>query len=92
MYTGFEYSTRSGSSIGVNDFEIPEQKTTIIDQADAEVKEIEDLYINPVCKIPVQKSTAKHVLEHNGEKVYFCCDGCKVSFEKEPDLYMENNS
>ncbi len=44
MYTGFEYSTRSGSSIGVNDFEIPEAKTSIIDQADAEVKEIEDQY------------------------------------------------
>ncbi len=48
----------------------------------------EDLYINPVCKIPVQKSTAKHVLEHKGEKVYFCCDGCKVSFEKEPEAYL----
>ena len=48
----------------------------------------EDLYINPVCKIPVQKSTAKYVLEHNGEKVYFCCDGCKVSFEKEPEAYL----
>lgn len=47
-----------------------------------------DLYMNPVCKIPVQKSTAKHVLEHKGEKVYFCCDGCKVSFEKEPEAYL----
>ena len=26
MYTGYDYSTRSGSSIGVNDFEIPEEK------------------------------------------------------------------
>ena len=48
----------------------------------------DDLYINPVCKIPIQKSTAKYVLEHKGEKVYFCCDGCKVSFEKEPDAYL----
>ncbi len=48
----------------------------------------DDLYINPVCKIPVQKSTAKYVLEHNGEKVYFCCDGCKESFEKDPEAYM----
>lgn len=47
-----------------------------------------DYYINPVCQIPVQKSTAKHVLEYQGEKVYFCCDGCKVSFEKEPEKYM----
>ena len=49
----------------------------------------EDFYINPVCQIPVQKSTAKHVLEYKEEKVYFCCDGCKVSFEKAPEKYME---
>lgn len=48
----------------------------------------DDLYINPVCKVPVQKSTAKHVLDYEGEKVYFCCDGCKESFEKEPSAYM----
>jgi xanthine dehydrogenase accessory factor len=48
----------------------------------------EEYYINPVCNIPVQKSSAKHVLEYEGEKVYFCCDGCKVSFEKNPEQYM----
>lgn len=49
----------------------------------------EDFYINPVCQIPVQKNTAKHVLQYKDEKVYFCCDGCKVSFEKNPEKYME---
>ena len=44
MYTGFEYSTRSGSSIGVNDFDIPDAKAQIIDDAEAEVKEIEDQF------------------------------------------------
>ena len=53
-----------------------------------EMELTEDLYINPVCKIPVQKSTAKYVLEYEGEKVYFCCDGCKESFEKNPAAYM----
>ncbi len=48
----------------------------------------DDYYLNPVCKIPIQKSTAKHVLEYNNEKVYFCCDGCKVSFEKTPGAYV----
>ena len=48
-----------------------------------------DIYINPVCGVPVQKSTAKHVLEHEGHKVYFCCDGCKVSFENNPQAYTE---
>jgi DNA-directed RNA polymerase subunit beta' len=44
MYTGYEFSTRSGSSIGVNDFAIPEDKVGIIDRAEAEVKEIESQY------------------------------------------------
>ena len=44
MYTGYEYSTRSGSSIGVNDFEIPAAKAELIARADAEVKEIEQQY------------------------------------------------
>ncbi|MEM7374432.1 MAG: XdhC family protein [Bacteroidota bacterium] len=46
-----------------------------------------DLYINPVCNIPVQKSTAKHVIEYKGESYYFCCDNCKVSFEQAPEKY-----
>ena len=41
MYTGFEYSTISGVSIGVNDFVIPDAKATIVCEADAEVKESE---------------------------------------------------
>ncbi|MDP5052202.1 MAG: DNA-directed RNA polymerase subunit beta', partial [Congregibacter sp.] len=44
MYTGYEYSTRSGASIGVNDFQIPKEKTELIDSAEAEVKEIEEQY------------------------------------------------
>jgi DNA-directed RNA polymerase subunit beta' len=44
MYTGYKYSTRSGSSIGVNDFVIPDSKSTIIEAAEAEVKEIESQF------------------------------------------------
>ena len=41
MYLGFDFSTRSGSSIGVNDFVIPEEKAKIIDDSEKEVKAIE---------------------------------------------------
>ncbi len=44
MYTGFAQSTRSGSSIGVNDFVIPDAKAQIIGDAEAEVNEIESQY------------------------------------------------
>lgn len=46
-------------------------------------------YINPVCGVPVDMNNPKHVVEYKGEKVYFCCDGCKVKFDAEPDKYMK---
>tara|TARA_E500000075_G_scaffold135158_1_gene154828 strand:- start:2898 stop:7016 length:4119 start_codon:yes stop_codon:yes gene_type:complete len=44
MYLGFEYSTLSGASIGVNDFEIPDDKNLIIDGAQQEVLGIEQQF------------------------------------------------
>ncbi len=44
MYMGYEYSTRSGSSIGVEDFVIPEEKATIISEAEIEIREIESQF------------------------------------------------
>ena len=44
MYLGFDHSTRSGSSIGVDDFVIPEEKLGIINDAEKEVKSIESQF------------------------------------------------
>ena len=44
MYMGYDFSTKSGSSIGVNDFEIPAAKVDIITRAENEVKEIESQF------------------------------------------------
>jgi DNA-directed RNA polymerase subunit beta' len=44
MYTGFRYATRAGISIGVNDMVVPESKPEILDQAEIEVREIQDQY------------------------------------------------
>ncbi|MDC0188172.1 XdhC family protein [bacterium] len=49
----------------------------------------DDTYINPVCGVGVSKKDAKHVLEYGVHTVYFCCDGCKVSFNTEPEKYIE---
>jgi xanthine dehydrogenase accessory factor len=46
-------------------------------------------YINPVCGVPVDMNNPKHVVEYKGEKIYFCCDGCKVKFDAEPGKYMK---
>ncbi len=44
MYTGFDFSTKSGASIGVNDFTIPDAKGEIISRAEDEVREIESQF------------------------------------------------
>ncbi len=44
MYTGFHYATRSGSSIGFEDFKIPTLKTALLERAEQEVKEIDSQY------------------------------------------------
>ncbi|WP_375056259.1 DNA-directed RNA polymerase subunit beta' [Zobellella sp. DQSA1] len=44
MYTGFHYATLSGVSVGINDMVIPDAKKDIIDEAEAEVTEIQDQF------------------------------------------------
>jgi DNA-directed RNA polymerase subunit beta' len=44
MYTGFQYATRSGVSIGVDDMVVPQSKAKILAAAEKEVKEIQEQY------------------------------------------------
>lgn len=65
-----------------------EQKEKVKQVIESNDKFSEEYYINPVCGVPVSKKSPKHIIEYKGEKVYFCCDGCKVSFEKNPSQYI----
>ena len=44
MYTGFQYATRAGVSIGVDDMVVPGSKIKILATAEKEVKEIQEQY------------------------------------------------
>ncbi len=44
MYTGFQYATRSGVSLGIDDLVIPDAKAGIVAGAEEEVKEIENQF------------------------------------------------
>jgi len=44
MYLGYEFSTKSGSSIGIDDFVIPDDKEKIVVEAEKEVKDIESQF------------------------------------------------
>ncbi|QJC37417.1 DNA-directed RNA polymerase subunit beta' [Enterobacteriaceae endosymbiont of Donacia thalassina] len=44
MYTGFQYATKSGASVGIDDIIIPNNKTEIINEAKLEVNEIQEQF------------------------------------------------
>jgi DNA-directed RNA polymerase subunit beta' len=41
---GFTYATQAGFSLGIDDFVIPKEKSTLVDRAQKEVQDIEKLY------------------------------------------------
>ena len=43
---------------------------------------------DPVCGMEIKKETARGPAEHMGKAYYFCSDGCREKFEKEPMNYM----
>ena len=44
MYAGFRYATKSGASVGIDDMVIPDEKYTIVADAEAEVREIQEQF------------------------------------------------
>jgi len=41
-------------------------------------------FINPVCGMAVSIANPLHIEIYEGESYYFCCDGCRTTFQKEP--------
>ena len=66
-------------------FPIPNSQLPMTTPATAETAEATD----PVCGMMVEIANARYTTGHNGQTYYFCCAGCKRSFEKEPEKYLE---
>jgi YHS domain-containing protein len=47
---------------------------------------------DPVCKMNVDESAAAATTEYKGKIYYFCAEGCKETFEKEPDKFVEEST
>ncbi len=41
--------------------------------------------IDPICGMTVDEKTAKYKSEYKGKQYYFCAQGCKDKFEKDPE-------
>ncbi len=102
MYTGFRYATRSGTSIGMVDMVVPEEKATIIDKAEQEVKEIENQYnsglltqgekYNKVIDIwsRTNDSVAKAMMNRLGHEQVLNADGKEVTNQAGQPIYQDS--
>ena len=45
--------------------------------------------VDPVCGMEVDPATAAATTCHNGINIYFCAEGCKRAFEKNPKAYTD---
>lgn len=43
---------------------------------------------DPVCGMSVKIADAKYSYDYKGTTYYFCSEGCKTAFAKEPDKYL----
>ncbi|VAW57072.1 DNA-directed RNA polymerase beta' subunit, partial [hydrothermal vent metagenome] len=69
MYTGFRESTRAGASICLDDMIIPPQKVEILNEAEAEVKEIENQYSSGLVTNGERYNKVVDIWSHANEKV-----------------------
>ncbi len=104
MYTGFSYATKSGASIGINDFVIPDAKATILADSEAQVKEIENQFAsglvtqgekyNKVVDIwsRANELVAKAMMDNLGTDEVIDRDGHTVDQESFNSVYMMADS
>ena len=44
---------------------------------------------DPVCGMDIDPKTAAGKSEYKGQTYYFCSNGCKRAFDKEPERYVK---
>src|SRR5689334_14424542 len=69
MYTGFNYATRAGISIGVDDMLTPAEKGEIIHEAETEVKSIQNQYASGLLTDGERYNKVIDIWTHTSERV-----------------------
>jgi len=49
-------------------------------------------FADPVCGMLVDAAKARHTLDYEGTRFYFCCEGCRSSFVRDPARYAVRRS
>jgi len=63
------------------------QAAVSVDRRAEQAGSAEAKFINPVCGMAVSIVNALHVENYAGVAFYFCCDGCRTTFRKDPAKY-----
>jgi DNA-directed RNA polymerase subunit beta' len=104
MYTGFEYATLSGASVGIVDMEIPEAKKTLVANAESEVQEIQEQFqaglvtagerYNKVIDIwaSANEQVAKAMMENLSKDTVLTAKGEEVEQDSFNSVYMMADS
>ena len=104
MYMGYEFSTKSGSSIGIDDFIIPDDKESIVSEAEQEVKDIEAQFAsglvtqgekyNKAIDIwsRANEMIAKSMMDNISEEEFTDAEGNKVTSDSFNSVFMYADS
>ena len=57
-------------------------------QEESEPGTVSELATDPVCGMTVDASKSTHHSEYEGRSFYFCCAGCKQTFDRQPQNYV----
>ena len=104
MYTGFEYATLSGASVGIDDMVIPDAKKVLVEEAEAEVLEIQEQFqaglvtagerYNKVIDIwaSANEQVAKAMMENLSKETVLTAKGEEATQDSFNSVYMMADS
>ncbi len=69
MYMGFSYATLAGVSIGIEDMVVPDEKASIISNAEQQVKEIENQYVSGLVTNGERYNKVIDIWSHTNDQV-----------------------
>jgi DNA-directed RNA polymerase subunit beta' len=104
MYKGYEFSTKSGSSIGIDDFVIPDDKQRIVSEAEQEVKDIESQFASGLVTkgekynkaidiwTRANEMIAKSMMDNISQEEIETADGTKIMSDSFNSVFMYADS
>ena len=61
-------------------------------QPTSNISEPEHFVSDPVCGMRVDPESSSHHFDHNGQTYWFCCSGCRIKFQADPEKYLNRDS